>query len=106
MLDKFKLESILCVFVPANCTDRLQPLDVCVNKPLKDHMKQSFVAWYSDKVSCHLSSGGTVDTMVVGLQNSVLKALAAQWLLDAFDYCAYHLDIGKEFRSVGIDFSL
>ena len=64
------------------------------------------MAWYSDKVSCHLSSGGTVDTVVVGLQISVLKSLAAQWLLNAFDYCAHHFDIANAFRSVGIDCSL
>ena len=30
------------VEVPANCTDRLQPLDLSINKPVKDHLKGSF----------------------------------------------------------------
>ena len=30
------------VNVPANCTDKLQPLDLSVNKPLKDEMKKRF----------------------------------------------------------------
>ena len=47
-----------------------------------------------------------MDTLVVGLQISILRALAAQWLLNALDYYAHHLDIANTFRSVGIDFSL
>ena len=38
------------VNVPANCTDKLQPLDLSVNKPLKDEMKQRFQAWYAEEV--------------------------------------------------------
>ena len=41
--DNFKqtLQSnnIRFVAVPANCTDKLQPMDLAINKPLKDAMK-------------------------------------------------------------------
>ena len=30
--------SIISVIVPSNCTDVLRPLDLSVNKPLKDHL--------------------------------------------------------------------
>ena len=30
------------VLIPANCTDKLQPLDIAINKPLKDELKWSF----------------------------------------------------------------
>ena len=33
--------------VPANCTDRLQPLDVSVNKAAKDFLLRKFQDWYS-----------------------------------------------------------
>lgn len=33
---------ILLVLVPSNCTDRLQPLDLSVNKPAKDHLRKKF----------------------------------------------------------------
>ena len=42
--------NILIVEVPPNCTDRLQLLDLAVNKPLKDWMKRQFHHWYSKEV--------------------------------------------------------
>jgi hypothetical protein len=43
--------------VPSNCTDLLQPLDLSVNKPLKDHLRSSFQTWYSEQVSKQLEEG-------------------------------------------------
>ena len=54
-------------------------------------------------MASHLDSGGTLDTLAVGLQLSSLKALAAKWFVDAFAYCTHHVDIAKAFRLVGID---
>ena len=34
--------NILFVCIPPNCTDRLQPLDISLNKAAKDFMKQQF----------------------------------------------------------------
>ena len=49
--------NILAVIVPSNCTDLLQPLDLSVNKPLKDHLRSNFHAWYSEQVSKQLQDG-------------------------------------------------
>ena len=43
---------VLIAIVPANCTDRLQPLDVSVNKSAKEYLRRQFQSWYSDQV-CH-----------------------------------------------------
>ena len=31
--------------LPAGCTDFLQPLDVCINKPMKDIVRKSYIQW-------------------------------------------------------------
>ena len=38
--------NILVMDVLANCTDRLQPMDLSMNKLLTDHMKASFQTWF------------------------------------------------------------
>lgn len=38
------------VMVPANCMDRLQPLDVSVNKPAKNFLWQQFHTWYAEQI--------------------------------------------------------
>ena len=41
---------IRLVIVPVNCTDRLQPLDVSVNKAAKDFLRKEFQDWYAHQV--------------------------------------------------------
>jgi ribosomal protein S21 len=45
------LNNIVIVQVPANCTDRLQPLDLSVNKAIKDCLRSKFQWWYTQNVS-------------------------------------------------------
>ena len=48
--------NILVVSVPANCTDRLQPMDLSVNKSMKEFMRSKFRDWYSDQVQDRFNS--------------------------------------------------
>ena len=38
------------VSVLPNCTDRLQPLDISVNKSAEDYLESQFQQWYSDQI--------------------------------------------------------
>ena len=49
--------NILVVSVPANCTDRLQPMDLSVNRLVKEFMRGKFRDWYSEQVQQQLSEG-------------------------------------------------
>ena len=40
--------NIYYIIVPANCMDQLQPLDLSVNKPVKDFMRSQFQQWYGN----------------------------------------------------------
>ena len=49
--------NINVVLIPANCTDRLQPLDVSVNKAVKNQLRTQFQSWYAQQV-CHQCQEG------------------------------------------------
>ena len=38
------------VLISPNCTDRLQSLDLSVNKAAKEFLRQKFQAWYAQNV--------------------------------------------------------
>ena len=56
-LAALKEPHIQVVFVPANCTDLLQPLDLSVNKPFKDQIRSKFGEWYAAEVKKQLDNG-------------------------------------------------
>ena len=47
MLEENNIERVC---VPANCTDRLQPLDLSVNKPAKEFLRGRFQEWYASQI--------------------------------------------------------
>ena len=59
ILSLLSSNNFLVAVVPGNCTDRLQPLDVSVNKFAKDFLRQKFQQWYADKISESLRNGET-----------------------------------------------
>jgi len=50
LLTHIDAHDVYVVLIPANCTDRLQPLDISVNKPAKDFLRRQFQEWYSNKI--------------------------------------------------------
>jgi len=65
--------------LPANCTDKLQPLDFSVNKP----MKAKFQKWYAQKVKKQLETIPLCQVKVdVGLQ--AVKIPSANWIISGW----------------------
>lgn len=92
---------IYFVMVPANCTDRLQPMDISVNKPAKNFLRQQFQEWYADKICNQLSQKEGMSP--VDLRLSIVKPLGAQWMIKLYDYLKSKPDIIKNgFRGAGI----
>ena len=78
--------NIVSVIVPANCTDLLQPLDLSVNKPFKDHLRRSFQSWYSEEVSSQLQGGKKAEDITIDTKLSIMKPLGVKWITSAYDY--------------------
>ena len=96
--------NILIVRVPPNCTDRLQPLDVSVNKAAKDFLKRKFQEWYSEQIFRQLDQESEPDRLEpVDLRMSLMKPLGAQWIISLCDYLSSHPDIiVNGFKQAGI----
>ena len=76
---KLEDSNILYTLVPANCTDKLQPLNLSVNKPAKDFMKRLFQNWYGEMICKELEDKVEEE---VDMRLSVMKPLSARWLID------------------------
>lgn len=113
IFDRFKAQCSTAVFdllqnnhihvmiVPANCTDRLQPLDISVNKAAKEFLRKQFQEWFSSTISSQLHAGSTVEA--VDLRMAVVKPLSAKWMIALYDYLKLKPDIIKNgFRHAGI----
>lgn len=104
MLACLKENNIFYVKVPANCTDRLQPLDVSTNKPAKDFLRSKFQAWYADKLSTQLDEkSGSTTLQPVDLKLSTMKPLGARWMIELYNYLKLNPQIIiNGFKEVGI----
>jgi len=46
----FESNGIDTVYVPANCTGALQPMDISMNKPVKTFLKNEIQTWYAKEM--------------------------------------------------------
>ena len=79
------------VLLPANTTDKLQPLDVAVNKPAKDFIRRKFEEWYSQQVMEQLDgvemdqlNSATLNPIDLGMAQ--VKEVGAKWMVEMADY--------------------
>ena len=91
------------VYVPANCTGELQPLDLSVNKSVKDIIKQSFQDWYADQIVDQKDTTGSAVMPITAFPLKEMKSLGAKWMEKAVDYMiANPTIIINGFRAAGI----
>ena len=87
-------KNVRVAVVPANCTDRLQPLDI-VNKAAKEFLRGHFQEWYSEQICQQLQKGSENVPHPVDLQISIVKTLGAKWMISLYDYTKSKTDIIK-----------
>ena len=85
LLDQHNIHVCL---LPPNTTDRLQPMDVSVNKPAKDHLKSQFNEWYTQQVLAQLEGENLeeLELQPIDLGMATLKELGAKWLVNTANY--------------------
>ena len=76
---------ILVVVIPAGTTDKLQPLDLSVNKAAKSFLRDRFHHWYADEVKKQLQEVDDPTTVKVNRSTAVMKELSAHWLTALYD---------------------
>lgn len=94
--------NIVTVQIPANCTDKLQPMDVSINKPMKEELRQKFQAWYASEVEKQLREV-FVGQVKVDVSLSNVKGRSANWIISAWQSIeARPLLAINDFRKPGI----
>lgn len=78
--------NLLVNLLPANTSGNLQPMDISVNKPVKDYIQDCFEDWYANKIVQQLEDNEDQKEEVcpkpVDLSLPLLKQLGAKWLIE------------------------
>ena len=100
-LQVLESNNIVVAKVPPHCTGHLQPLDLSINKPVKDILRSKFQSWYADQITRQLKVSSQVKP--VDLRLSVMKPLGARWLIETVTEIESRKELAiNGFRSAGI----
>ena len=83
---------IISVLIPANCTNKLQPLDISVNKPMNDHLQSEFQTWYASEMLKQLQTTPVADVKV-DVAAAAIKPHSAAWIFSAWQSITMRPDI-------------
>ena len=103
LLAKLKEEKTSVVFIPASCTDQLQPLDLKVNKQFKSYLCEEFNQWYAGEIYKCIRDQQKLNEIKIDLRASVQKPIHAKWLVTAVEKISRNQDlIRSSFQAAGI----
>ena len=75
--------NIHLVFVPANCTSKLQVADVMLQRPFKHGIKQKFNEWAASKIAEQIDTNAIIG-LAPYLKMASIKPLILQWCIDSW----------------------
>ena len=104
VLHQYKDSNIEVVFVPANMTGLLQPLDLTNNGYAKKYCKSKFNHWCISEITKQMDDGKSVEEIDAKLQLTSLKPLHAEWLAELHNKMTTKegKDIMSGWKSAGI----
>ena len=82
--------------IPGGLTSVLQPLDVCLNKPFKDRLRQRWMTWMAE---------GIHELTPIGRQKKPSEELMCQWISEAWREIPREM-VARSFLKCGITNSL
>ena len=66
----------------------MQPLDLSINRQIKDEFRGHFIDWYADKISNAVGDAGPdadlLEIVQPDFRMSVIKPIQASWLVKTF----------------------
>ena len=92
LLEKNNIHTCL---LPPNTTNRLQPMDLLVNKSAKSFLQANFNEWYLGEINKQLQGKDWEKVMLdpVNLSMLLLRELGAGWLVQMAEYLADNPEI-------------
>ena len=101
VLNLLQSNDLMYIIIPPNCTDQLQLLDVSVNRAAKQFLRNKFENWYTDNIVAQKSADKDVEP--VDMKLSIVKPIAAKWMIDLYNYLVANPQIIKNgFKHIGI----
>ena len=91
-----KSENMDLSVIPGGLTSVLQPLDICLNKPFKDRLRQRWMTWMAE---------GIHELTPTGRQKKPSKELMCQWISKAWWEIPREM-VARSFLNCGITNSL
>ena len=86
ILSLLEANDIYVCLLPSNTTDRLQPMDLSVNKPAKSFLKAKFEEWYALQLAEKLEENSIDELEPIDLGLMILKELGTGWLVEMGAY--------------------
>ncbi len=80
-LEKLNIHLIL---IPASCTDKLQPMDISVNRAAKAFLQNQFQDWYANEVMKQMRTND--ELLPINLSSVEMKHVGAKWILAMFEH--------------------
>ena len=101
LLPLFDDNNINVILIPPNCSDRLQPLGLSVNKAAKEFLCRKFHEWYAKQVCLQLEQNAKHSSVDICL--SIVKPPGAQWMVELYAYLKGKPDIIRNgFKEAGL----
>ena len=89
-LEEHNIQSVL---IPATCMDRLQPLDISVNKSAKVFLRSEFQHWYANQISSQQDSADDLNFEPVEMSAPRMKCVGGKWLVRLYEFLLDSPDI-------------